>query len=148
MLNYGHGHCNMWDINGQSMELETAWVKLRLTFWGVLVFDYTPVHNCHCDLNPPFKYKKEKNNFSWTSISCVFFFISLFFFSNQMTESNLGFGLVPMCKFFFRRCQIRHSYLSQIPTPFLCPCNAAKIYNTTLLTLCCLLFRPFIGYMV
>ena len=92
--------------------------------------------------------KKKKTILAGHLYPVFSFFISLFFFSNQMPESNLGFGLVPMCKFFFRRCQIRHSYLSQIPTPFLCPCNAAKIYNTTLLTLCCLLFRPFIGYMV
>ena len=125
-----------------------AWVKLRLTFWGVLVFDYTPVHNCHCDLNPPFKYKKEKNNFSWTSISCVFFFISLFFFSNQMPESNLGFGILQVFLSSLPNQTLISKSDSNTVLDFLCPCNAAKIYNTTLLTLYCLLFRPFIGYMV
>ena len=30
--------------------------------------------------------------------------------------------VLEFCKFFFHRCQIRHSYLSQIPTPFLTSC--------------------------
>ena len=66
--------------------------------------------------------KKKKTILAGHLYPVFSFFISLFFFSNQMPESNLGFGLVPMCKFFFRRCQIRHSYLSQIPTSFLTSC--------------------------
>ena len=93
--------------------------QLRLTFWGVLVFDYTPVHNCHCDLNPPFKYKKEKNNFSWTSMSRVFFLFLSFSFQIRCPNPT---WVLEFCKFFFHRCQIRHSYLSQIPTPFLTSC--------------------------
>ena len=43
MLNYGHGHCNIWDINGQSMELETAWVNCGLHFEE---YSYLIIHLC------------------------------------------------------------------------------------------------------
>ena len=78
-----------------------AWVKLRLTFWGVLVFDYTPVHNCHCDLNPPFKYKKEKNNFSWTSMSRVFFLFLSFSFQIRCPNPTWVLDLCPCASFSF-----------------------------------------------
>ena len=92
--------------------------------------------------------KKKKTILAGHLYPVFSFFISLFFFSNQMPESNLGFGILQVFLSSLPNQTLISKSDSNTVLDFLCPCNAAKIYNTTLLTLYCLLFRPFIGYMV